>query len=95
MRAPKPAPPDFLAATLAHIEAHLFEDLSVSALADAVGLSPWHFSRAFTARLGESVMGYVRARRLEAGVRDHALLRLGPEPATLELPAVHDVADEI
>ncbi|HEX3673585.1 MAG TPA: helix-turn-helix domain-containing protein [Rhizomicrobium sp.] len=66
MRAPKPAPPDFLADTLAHIEAHLFSALSVAALADAVGLSPWHFSRAFTARLGESVMGYVRSRRLEA-----------------------------
>jgi AraC family transcriptional regulator len=57
---------DFLADTLAFIEAHLFEDLSVAALAEAAGLSPWHFSRAFTARLGESVMGYVRGRRLEA-----------------------------
>jgi len=57
---------DFLADTLATIEAHLFEPLSVAALADAVGLSPWHFSRAFSARLGESVMGYVRGRRLEA-----------------------------
>jgi len=57
---------DFLADTLAFIEAHLFEALSVAALAQAAGLSPWHFSRAFTARLGESVMGYVRGRRLEA-----------------------------
>ena len=57
---------DFLADALAYIEAHLFEALSVAALAQAVGLSPWHFSRAFTARLGESVMGYVRGRRLEA-----------------------------
>jgi AraC family transcriptional regulator len=59
-------PSDFLADTLAHIEAHLFEALSVAALAGAAGLSQWHFSRAFTARLGESVMGYVRGRRLEA-----------------------------
>jgi len=57
---------DFLADALAFIEAHLFGDLSVAALAQAAGLSPWHFSRAFTARLGESVMGYVRGRRLEA-----------------------------
>jgi AraC family transcriptional regulator len=56
----------FLADTLATIEAHLFDELSVASLADAAGLSPWHFSRAFTARLGESVMGYVRGRRLEA-----------------------------
>ncbi len=63
---PKPAPSDFLADTLAYIEAHLFETLSVNALANVAGLSPYHFSRAFTARLGESVMGYVRARRLES-----------------------------
>jgi AraC family transcriptional regulator len=60
------SPRDFLADTLATIEAKLFAPLSVAALAQAAGLSPWHFSRAFTARLGESVMGYVRARRLEA-----------------------------
>ena len=58
-------PNDFLADTLAHIEAHLFAPLSVAALAEVAGLSPWHFSRAFTARLGESVMGYVRGRRLD------------------------------
>src|SRR5665213_1250162 len=63
---PKPASADFLADVLAHIEAHLFESLSVNSLASVAGLSPYHFSRAFTARLGESVMGYVRARRLEA-----------------------------
>jgi AraC family transcriptional regulator len=56
---------DFLADTLAHIEAHLFAPLSVAELAAVAGLSPWHFSRAFTARLGESVMGYVRGRRLD------------------------------
>jgi AraC family transcriptional regulator len=57
--------PDILADTLARIEAQLFMPLSVASLAEAAGLSPWHFSRAFTARLGESVMGYVRGRRLE------------------------------
>jgi AraC family transcriptional regulator len=58
-------PHDFLADTLAHIEGHLFAPLSVAQLAAVAGLSPWHFSRAFTARLGESVMGYVRGRRLD------------------------------
>jgi len=56
---------DFLARVLAHIEAHLSEPLNVTVLADVASLSPYHFSRAFTARLGESVMGYVRDRRLE------------------------------
>jgi AraC family transcriptional regulator len=57
---------DFLADALAYIEAHLFDALSVSAIADAVGLSPFHFSRMFTARFGQSVIAYVRARRMQA-----------------------------
>ena len=57
---------DFLANVLAHIEAHLFEPLTLADLAAVAGLSPYHFSRAFTARLGNSVMDHVRARRLEA-----------------------------
>jgi AraC family transcriptional regulator len=57
---------DFLADVLAHIEAHLFDPLTLAQLADVAGLSPYHFSRLFTARLGNSVMDHVRARRLEA-----------------------------
>lgn len=57
---------DFLAEVLAHIDANLFAPLSVAALADVAGLSHWHFARVFAARTGESVMGYVRARRLDA-----------------------------
>lgn len=70
---------DFLADVLAHIEAHLFEPLTVADLAAVADLSPWHFSRAFTARLGNSVMDHVRARRLEA-----AYMRLsGSNPPNL------------
>jgi AraC family transcriptional regulator len=57
---------DPLAATLAYIEAHLFNALSISALANVAGLSVFHFSRCFTARFGESVIAYVRARRMQA-----------------------------
>jgi len=57
---------DALAATLAYIEAHLFDALSISALAGVAGLSVFHFSRCFTARFGESVIAYVRARRMQA-----------------------------
>ena len=57
---------DFLADVLAHIERHLFSPLSVASLSDVAGLSPWHFARVFTARTGDSVMNYVRARRLDA-----------------------------
>lgn len=48
----------------AHIDAHLFEPLSVASLADVAGLSPYHFSRAFSARFGESPMSLVRTRRM-------------------------------
>jgi AraC family transcriptional regulator len=57
---------DFLAEVLAHIDTNLFAHLSVASLADVTGLSSWHFSRVFSARTGASVMGYVRARRLDA-----------------------------
>jgi AraC family transcriptional regulator len=77
--------PDFLAEVLGHIERHLFTDLTVEQLARVAGLSPYHFSRAFTARLGESAMGYVRQRRL-----DHAAFRLsGSAPPTLVDLAFH------
>ncbi len=71
--------PDFLAEVLAYIEAHRDEPLTVAELAAVAGFSPYHFSRLFTARFGESVMGYVRLCRLQA-----AALRLtGDAPPPL------------
>jgi AraC family transcriptional regulator len=58
--------PDFLADVLAYIEAHRDEPMTVAELAAVAGFSPYHFSRLFTARFGESVMGYVRLCRLQA-----------------------------
>ena len=49
-----------------HIEGNLDSPLSLNELADAAGLSPYHFSRLFTGRYGFSPMAYVRARRLES-----------------------------
>src|SRR4051812_42530188 len=70
---------DFLAEVLAYIEAHRFEPMTVTELASVAGFSPYHFSRLFTARFGESVMSYVRTCRLQA-----AALRLtGDSPPTL------------
>jgi AraC family transcriptional regulator len=67
---------------LAHIEANLFERLSVGGLATVAGLSAFHFSRQFTARVGESVMSHVRRKRmLHAGAR----LLGGRPPALAEL----------
>jgi AraC family transcriptional regulator len=58
--------PDFLADVLAYIEAHRDEPMTLAELASVAGFSPYHFSRLFTARFGESVMEYVRAVRLQA-----------------------------
>lgn len=55
---------DRLAATLAWIERHLDATLTLDAIAREAGLSPYHFSRMFTARMGRSLMAYVRGRRL-------------------------------
>ena len=56
-------------AALAWIEAHLLEPMTVKSIADHAGYSPSRFSRGFTRLQGESVMSYVRGRRLEAAMR--------------------------
>jgi AraC family transcriptional regulator len=62
-------------AAIKWIEAHLFEPMTVKSVADRAGYSPSRFSRGFTRLQGESVMSYVRGRRLEA-----AMVRLLREP---------------
>ncbi|WP_395015956.1 helix-turn-helix domain-containing protein [Dongia sp.] len=88
--APPPSAGDPLEQVLAYIERRLFEPLSVALLADVAGLSPFHFSRHFTARIGESVMAYVRRRRML-----RAAARLGCNPGVdddFEAPALIDLA---
>jgi AraC family transcriptional regulator len=63
-------------AAIAWIENHLFEPMTVKSIADQAGYSPSRFSRGFTRLQGESVMSYVRGRRLEAAMR-----RILTEPA--------------
>ena len=67
--------PDPFAALVAWIEQHLDEPLALEQVAARAGLSPYHFSRLFTARMGRSVMAHVRGRRLVRGAR-----RLCDEP---------------
>ena len=57
------------------IEQQLDEPLTLERIAERAGLSPYHFSRLFTARMGRSVMAHVRGRRLVRAAR-----RLGSEP---------------
>ena len=47
------------------IESHFARDLTVADLAAAAGLSPWHFTRRFTAWAGRSPMRCLRDRRLQ------------------------------
>lgn len=53
-----------LQGTLAYIDAHLTEELSVGHLAAQAGYSAFHFCRLFQWGVGYSVMEYVRGRRL-------------------------------
>ncbi|GAB5562670.1 MAG: AraC family transcriptional regulator [Synoicihabitans sp.] len=50
---------------LAHIRAHLDEQLPLETLAEVACLSPFHFHRIFTGMLGEPVSALVRRLRLE------------------------------
>jgi AraC family transcriptional regulator len=50
---------------LVYVQAHLDEDLGLTALARRAGLSPAHFQRVFTAAIGESPRAYVARLRLE------------------------------
>jgi AraC family transcriptional regulator len=56
-------------AAVAYIESHLFEPMTVKSIAEHAGFSPSRFSRGFTRLQGESVMAYVRGRRLEEALR--------------------------
>ena len=47
-----------------HIETRLGDDLTLDDIARAAGVSRFHLARVFEVRMGRSVMGYVRARRL-------------------------------
>jgi AraC family transcriptional regulator len=69
------SPADPFVAIVAWIEQQLDQPLTLSRVAERAGLSPYHFSRLFTARMGRSVMAHVRGRRLVRGAR-----RLCDEP---------------
>lgn len=74
--------PDPLSRALAVIDARLMEPLSLADIAAASGLSPFHFSRLFTAVCGQSVMAHVRRRRLARAARR---LAEAPEVSLIEL----------
>ncbi|MFJ9902405.1 helix-turn-helix domain-containing protein [Streptomyces sp. NPDC101152] len=66
---------------IAHIEAHLADPLTVPAVARVAGVSHNHLTRLFRTATGETVVAYIRARRM---ARAQHLLRA----TTLSIPAV-------
>ncbi|MFF4344401.1 helix-turn-helix domain-containing protein [Kitasatospora sp. NPDC001540] len=75
------APHPAVATALAVIEARLAGPLSVAEVAKAAGVSHNHLTRLFRAATGSTVVGYLRARRME---RARHFLRA----TTLSIPAV-------
>lgn len=75
MDSTSPIASDPFPAVVAWIEQQLDQPLTLEQVAARAGLSPYHFSRLFTARMGRSVMAHVRGRRLVRGAR-----RLCDEP---------------
>ena len=65
-----------------HIDQHFEAGLTLAELAETACLSPYHFSREFTARFGFSPMAYVRARRLEVAAER---LRSGARTRLIDL----------
>ncbi|WP_028811359.1 helix-turn-helix domain-containing protein [Streptomyces flavidovirens] len=68
-------------AAIAHIESHLADPLTVPAVARAAGVSHNHLTRLFRVATGDTVVAYIRRRRLE---RARHLLR----ESTLSIPAI-------
>ncbi len=60
------------ARTVWYVESHLSGELSLEAIADVVGVSRFHLSRAFSTTLGSSLASYVRGRRLSEAARQLA-----------------------
>ena len=56
---------DHIAAAMSYVEFRLPEPLSVPQIAAAIGLSSGHLTRVFVAATGETVVGYVRRRRID------------------------------
>jgi len=70
-----------VAAAIAHVEANLAGVLTVPALARTAGVSHNHLTRLFHAETGQTVIAYIRQRRM---ARAHHLL----VSSTLSIPAV-------
>ncbi len=71
-------------AVLDHVRHNVAEDLSLDALAQVAGFSPFHFHRLFKTLTGETVSDLVTRLRLERAV---ALLQAAPTAPSLPPPS--------
>jgi AraC family transcriptional regulator len=67
------------------VESHLREPIALEEVAAHSGVSPYHLTRAFDAVTGQSLMRYVRTRRLSEAAR--VLLNGAPDILTVALDA--------
>ena len=66
---------EILEESLAYIEEHICEKISLAQLAEKAGYSPFYFSKLFSEVMGMPVTGYIRVRKLQYALR--ALLEGG------------------
>lgn len=62
-------PSDLIARTTWQVETDLSRSTSLAGMAARLGISPFHLTRAFALATGQSLMAYIRARRLTEAAR--------------------------
>ena len=75
---------DLMGRTIWFIETHFGDELTLGDVAQAAGLSKFHLIRAFGMHTGQSVMRYVRSRRLSEAAKRLANENLGILDVALE-----------
>jgi AraC family transcriptional regulator len=73
------------------IRADLGDDLSLRRLADAVGLSAFHFARTFKTTFGTSPHRYIQAQRVESAAQ---ALKVSPERPIAEIALEHGFSSQ-
>ena len=61
---------DLIIESILYIDSHLQESVNLEEIASHCGYSSYHFSRIFKENMGESVMDYVKKRRLQKAYMD-------------------------
>ena len=79
---------DYVTAAMSVIEARLTERLTVGEIAREVGISADHLTRVFSAETGQTVIGYVRRRRVQHAERllRHTTMSVSAIAATVGIP---------